>query len=444
MRPFQQIWWLNPAWIGGILGAGISVATILVPESMYRNYWRTPFFFGYWDLLVCLASTALFVTGAVAGNLGLRRTRAQHDASAWTDRIPWALAERVFQFSFWGTLLGYLVWGGAAAARGASLNLAIGVLTGDKGASELMKSEYMGTISGVTTLTQFGIAAVVLGMMIGAARGWRKVAVPIAILFALSVARALFNSERLAIIELAIPMLVIGIRLLVLESPFWVGRWRLVLQTVPVFGSVVLVGIFGIFEYFRSWSTYYAGGNLSFWEFNILRLLGYYVTALNNGALLVARIEPTGAPFFTFHFLWRFPLVSSLVNAIYPQLALNSLDTDLYMDILSREANPEFNNGGGLLLPIMDYGLAGALLYWLLIGFACGMLYRWFREMRPAGLMLYPVFFIGVVEMTRILYWGEGRIFPVYLILIPFAWACAAWRRRATKAEQRTLCSQSR
>jgi hypothetical protein len=53
------------------------------------------------------------------------------------------------------------------------------------------------------------------------------------------------------------------------------------------------------------------------------------------------------------------------------------------------------------------------------------------------------VFFIGVVEMTRILYWGEGRAFPVYLVLVPFAWASALWRR-AAQEELRSLCNESR
>jgi len=439
MPASRQLWWLNPAWVAGLMGLIVSIAAYAIPEPMYRTFWRTPKYFDANFLVLSLGLTAVFVLGATVA-MGPGKGPARSD---WKEILPWNLILRWFWICFYGTLAGYLIWAGAAVVRGANLSLALGVMTGEKGAASLMKDVYLVTISGVTTLTQFGLAAVVLGVMIGAAQGWQKVRLPIAALFVLAVVRALFNSERLAILELAIPALVLATRLVVLESPLLVGRLAKWLKFLPLAGAAVMLPLFGSYEYFRSWSSYYAGGDMTFWEFVSVRLLGYYTTALNNGALMVSRLDPVGAPFATLHFLWRFPLCSSLVAGLYPNLKLDNADFDPYMQILEREANPEFNNASGLLPPVVDFGIPGALLFWLLAGLLCGLLYRWFREGKVSGLLFYPLFFIGITETTRILYWGEGRVVTAYLVLLPLAWMCSAAARRERRAQQRMIWLQS-
>jgi predicted membrane-bound mannosyltransferase len=95
------------------------------------------------------------------------------------------------------------------------------------------------------------------------------------------------------------------------------------------------------------------------------------------------------------------------------------------MRYLTAEANPEFNNGGGFFLPIIDFGLAGALLYWVLAGVMCGILYRMFQQRRPAGLLLYPITFTSVIELSRIVYWAEGRVLLPMCVLTGIALACS-------------------
>lgn len=436
MNGSRQVWWLNPAWIVGLMGLIVSIGAYAIPESMYRTFWRTPKYFYGDSLALALGLSAVFVLGAMA------TTGKPKPASpgSWKEDLPWHLIVPCFWICFWGALAGYLIWAGAAVTRGANLDLAQGVMSGEKGAADSMKGVYLVTISGVTTLTQLGLAAIVLGVMIGAAQGWKKVRLPIAALFALSIVRALFNSERLAIVELAIPAVVLAIRLMVLESPHFEGRVRTALKFLPMAGAALLVPLFGVYEYFRSWSSYYAGGDMSFWEFASVRLLGYYTTALNNGALMIARIDPVGAPFSVLHFMWRFPPFTSLVDAIYPGLKLDNADFDPYMQILDREANPEFNNPSGLFPPVIDFGVPGALIFWLLAGLLCGLLYRWFREGKISGLFFYPLFFTGITETTRILYWGEGRVVTAYMVLLPLAWLCS----RARTAQERLIWLPSR
>ena len=429
IRQSPTLWWLNPACIAGFMGLAVSLAAYAISDPLYQTNWRTPKYFGGEPLLLTLGFTLLFVIGALFANSGSQRE--DEDRGPWQEAIPWLWVTRIFWFCVIGSVTGYVVWAGVAVARGASLSLALGVLRGEKGASYEMKEVYLGTISGVTTLTQLGIAAMVLGVLIAAVQGWKAVRVPLALVFFLAVLRALFNSERLATIELAVPFIVLAIRLMVLDSPRYSGLWTKALQFAPMAGSMVLFMVFAAFEYNRSWSTFYSSGNMTFWEFISLRLLGYYVTALNNGALMIQRIAPGGVPFYTGHFLWRFPVVSNVVHAIYPNLALDaaSPQADPYMQILAREANVEFNNPSALLPPVADFGVTGAMLYWLLAGMLCGLLYRWFRQGELAGLLLYPVFFTGIIETTRIPYWGEGRVVIAYFILVPLAWMVAGARR---------------
>jgi hypothetical protein len=88
------------------------------------------------------------------------------------------------------------------------------------------------------------------------------------------------------------------------------------------------------------------------------------------------------------------------------------------------------------LLPVLDFGFAGALLYWLLAGVACGVLYRLFQQKRTAGLLFYPVLFVGAIELTRIIYWAEGRVFVPLCVLAVVVFACRAYERKNRFSEE--------
>jgi len=436
MNRDRELWWLNPAWVSAVMGVIVALGAFLIPDSMYRTYWYTPKFFNAHELWITLACIGMFSLGSWASS-SRRLHPASHTDHDWMRNVPWRFVERAFNACFYCSLLAYVIWAAAAISRGANLQLAMGVLHGDKGASYVMKEVYMGTVSGVTTLTQLAMAAMVLGVMLGVTHGWQRVWLKFAMLFLVTLVRALMNSERLALMELFVPAVVLFVRLGVMESARIRERFWPVLRMIPVLGYSCLLVMFGASEYFRSWINYYAGGDRSFWEFVSLRLLGYYVTALNNGALLIQRIEPTGAPFFTLHFLWRFPFLNSLMETLYPNFALASVENDPYMAYLKVEANAEFNNGGGLLEPIMDFGFVGCLVYWLLAGLLAGLIYRWFQQKKMAGLLLYPATFVGVIELSRIIYWAEGRVVIPQLALCFVALTCAYYARqfRATRED---------
>lgn len=423
-----EIWWLHPVWTSVLLALIVSGAAYALPDTVYRYFWRTPKYFGEWPLLLCAVFVAIHAAGCYVGGL---RTRPADpvDRQEWTGQLPWDLIRTAFLWCFWLALAGYAVWGAAAVSRGANMGVVVGILSGDKGATELMKDVYLVTISGVTTLTQLGVAAVVLGALLGVAQGWRRVRWPMLTLFGLAVLRALLNSERLAVIELAIPLLVLLVRLVALESPRLMGTFGGAVRMAPVVGAVALVGLFAVSEYFRSWLNFYSGGDIGFWTFVTMRLLGYYVTALNNGALLVEQLEPTGLPYFTMQFLWRFPVTGGILKDVYPTMPHLSESSSPVESVLTVGANFEFNNPDGYLVPMLDFGVVGALVYWLIAGLACGFLYRSFCRKQVLGLLVYPLVFTGIVEMPRILYWGSGRVVPAFAVLGVVAYCCIKWRQ---------------
>lgn len=249
----------------------------------------------------------------------------------------------------------------------------------------------------------------------GSVLGWSRVRSKVALVLMLALLRAVLHSERLAILELVVPALVTCLAWRTYRPGHSTTGKRLI-QAGPFLAVPALIFVFGAFEYSRSWTGFYANRQSSFVSFVGLRLVGYYSTALNNGALILDSLrQPFGTPLFTLNFAWKFPILGEITSRIFPDPGF-SLDT--YMHILESSANPEFNNPSGLLLPFADFGVAGGLLYWLLSGILCGYLYRRFLAGAAAGLFLYPALFTGLIEASRILYWSDGRFFPGMFLLI--------------------------
>jgi hypothetical protein len=247
----------------------------------------------------------------------------------------------------------------------------------------------------------------------------------------LAVCRALLNSERFALVELAVPFLVASLAL----RPRFGRRARIAVNLAPPAGVICLFFLFTGFEYFRSWTNYYAGRDLGLWEFGAMRLLGYYVTSFNNGAYFLNRLDPLNAPYFTLHFLWGFPLTSPVIKRFFADPLLDSTDKWFYFPFLEADANLEFNNADGMFFPLMDYGIAGGLIYWFVIGIVCGLIYVAYQRGHFAGLLLYPMTYLGLLELPLALYWGEGRAFPslVLMAAAPVGWwfyRKCAWRVR--------------
>jgi oligosaccharide repeat unit polymerase len=430
------VWWLHPAvafslpvMIAGITAYGTA-------SSSYLSFWRTPKYFDLSCLGLLFAIVIVFASGCLLG--GARRRGNTCQASTdWTLGVRWQSVRVLFNLCFALTIFAYAVWFLVAVKNGLRLSAISDVLSSAGSASDDLRLEHLKTIPGVTTATQFGLAVVALGVPLGAVTGWRRIRWQLLTVFSLAFIRSFLNSERLAIIELLVPFIVSFISF----RPPATRRAHRVIQAVPLFGPVALFLFFAGAEYFRSWSSFYSNRESSFWSFVGLRLMGYYTTALNNGALLWRvhnplsyRLEPV-----TLDFIWRFPFMDQVLPSVMPFFGIPAQVSDYrYSALLQASANPELNNPSGVFGPIVDYGVAGGLLYWLLSGLICGFLFKQLKLHKTSGMFLYPLLYIGLAEASRILYWSEGRLFPAMFLLVISVSFILPYRRLRTRAKPRT------
>ena len=412
-RRFTQrgpAWWLHPVAIFVGLNGLTCVAAFLATPGTYFDLWRTPKYFNGFYLLLTAAVMIAFsagVWGALANQSGYS------SKFEWGGTVSLSRVRLLFNISFWVCIMAYAFWAALGVSRGLGLGLLKSVFTG--GAVIYTLRDSLKTVPGITTLTQLGIPAVVLGCLIGTGAGWRIVWRKLGILVALAVVRALLYSERLAFLELAIPFMVLWLA----ESASWKRSraLRTLIRVAPVLGVVAVYIVFTGFETVRSWSIYYSSRESSLLLFGFWRLAGYYVTGLNNSAYMLASLRHSlGAPYFSLSFLWQFPGLNGFVKDIFSWVRL---DYNGFMDLLALGANPEFNNPGGLLSPVIDFGVLGGLAYWAVMGLVTGYLYSLYIRKHPLGLCIYPVVYLALTEIPRYIYWGEGRAFPAlaYLVL---------------------------
>jgi hypothetical protein len=401
-------WWAHPLAMFSLPMVILAYVTYLVPGQAYAEQWRTWKHFDGHALAVALAATAAFSAGALAV------ARLQRPAGEW--EVP-DLAHRLYRWGLALTLMGYLSWFGVAFARGLRPALMIALITGQEALTDDVKKNYMGTVSGVTTLTQLGMATLVLGCLWASRQGWREVRWGFGAIFSMAVLRSILNSERLAVIELAIPAMLAA-------AAMWPGRTARVrrwLAAAPVIGVFALFTFFTASESLRSWKSFYSQQHDSLLTFAAIRLTGYYTTALNNGACLEDLVPGGfGFPYYTALFAWRLPLIKNTVREIFDAPVVDS--DDGFFDFIGNSVNIEFNNPSGVFLPVVDFGIPLGLAYWLGAGLLCGWVYTLYRSRRLAGVCLYPLIGTGLLEASRVLYWAESRSFPSFVWLAVAAW----------------------
>jgi hypothetical protein len=412
-RPLSSIWWMHPAAAFGIPTGLVAISALAVSPNSYDLYWRTGKFVRASDIVMALTAIAVFGLGTLAA---AARSQRRPASGRWADEIPWARVRSIFNFCFFSCIVGYTLWAIVGVRNGLTLGTVMDALRGNDGAMYDVHLHYLVPVAGVTSLTQFGIAAVAFGIPLGIAEGWTGVRWKVATIIALGMFRALINSERLGFIELAVPCMISYLWHKSARTVASYGWKRVFIQSLPIAAAVALFVVFSLSEYWRSWLNFYAAREDSFLRFAGLRLIGYYTTAFNNGTLLIhSLVQPLGGPYFTATFARHFPILNSAFDAVFP---VSVSGEDLYAGLLSGFANPEMTNPSGIFLPVADYGPVGALIYWLICGTVCGYLYGSFRHYSPAGMFLYPVLFTSLLETPRILYWADGRAFPALFIIL--------------------------
>jgi oligosaccharide repeat unit polymerase len=393
-------------------------------DQAFRDLWRTPKTITTTTCLLLLAGGLTLALGAAA--IGADRP-VRMRAGRWPDLRPSEITvlEKAGTITFRLTLVGYAAFLVAGVLSGISL-AELGAAFGQEGVYESSIKKALGTIPGVTTLTQVGLVSVVISALLLAQRPARRHWIRLVVVLLLSLPRAFLLTERLALLELIVPVAVV-LALRLAGAP----RLRSAVRIAPVLGLPAVIVVFAAFEYSRSWVFFRERSNGGFAEFAVERFVGYYATALNNGALEMSYNQFPGRwPYQTLGALWTAPGIGEL--DLWSLLNGGRDNAQAYLDILTEHGTPEFNNSSGLAAPFVDYGIPGGLLYLLGSGIVLGLLHRSFRESSAIGLLVYPILFLGVVELPRYLAWSQGRVFPS----IVAAAVIALVMRRAREPEE--------
>lgn len=299
-------------------------------------------------------------------------------------------------------ILAYIIW---FLPIFLNVDLMLSLLSGAPGATTYIRNNYS-TIPGVTTLVQ-------LSVVYSALYGAYKERLPyfhnkiFLILLFLAFWRSFAWSERLAIIEFLMPFVICRF------SMHNVNRFKFLLSSLPFFGIAGLVVYFVVFEYNRSWISYYSDIYDSLWLFGVDRFLEYYFMAINNSVGVMVYVGwPSYEPFSSLGFVFDFPLVGGYLKSLF---GMTSSDVGMYLYLYGEE---EFNNTSGTLLPVIELGYF-SYIFTAMIGTLVGFLYGSSFNSK-FHLALYSVFVVGILEVLRLPYYGEGRFFAVIIGFVFF------------------------
>ena len=430
-RASRGPWWLSPTITTLLIVPGAALPILLLSDETFRVQWRTP-------KVITDDVVLLFVAGGIVLALCAYLVIAVAPPDVASGRWPnlsqaqTATLSRASTVCFWLTVAGYIALAGAAARSGITLSEVQDTVKSGDLQSGTVESQ-LELVPGITSLTQVGVASVIISTFLASRREGRRQLVRIGVLLSLALPRAYLLTERLALLELAVPIVVVSAMRLSTSTP----RGHRMARWTPAVAVPAVLAVFAAFEYSRSWVFYRAHRGGSFVEFALQRIAGYYVTALNNGYIdLMYTRFPGYWPAGTFQALWTAPGIAQLdlLNK------LNGINVNApKIDVLVQHGNPEFNNPGGIATPFVDYGWSGGLVYLAVAGVVVGLLYRNFQRSTPEGLLLYPVVFLGLVEIPRYLYWSQGRALPAGLALGITAYMMrrAARRENAPKRSAR-------
>ena len=302
------------------------------------------------------------------------------------------------------TLFAYFYWFRQILFSPSTL---LGVLTG----SIVMGRDQLSATAGVSSLANFMPAFFSLISYLLATnpeRVSKKLRGLAIILVALTVFRVFVWAERLALIELAVSVAVPVLCALIHKNP---SRWKKLAFFLPLIALPLLILYFGVAEYFRSWQSDFYRGKLPFWEFVLGRFGSYYYTSLNNG---VGMLETQKWPTYQFEnvlmFMHKAPWLIGAIFRYY--MELNGPSLSLF---LNRYADLEFNNPSGLYSVVFDVGIPWSLIYFSVIGFFSGVMYRSLLAGQARGVFFYPLCFVMLLEVYRYPYFGTSRAFTTII-----------------------------
>lgn len=405
----HPLWWLHPHFAVLFIGIPFLILAYLTPESTYLTLYRTNKYVDFNFIIMGLIVYLGFFAGSFfTVNTGVKNQ--ERDIILYCRWFVWPL--------FIITVFGHVVWYANTALAAGGLEptisqLSRALLQPEVGTATYMRDVFSKTVPGITTLALCGILYATVEALLWVRRNSHRplALMRFAIVVSLVLVRAVLLTERLAIIEIAVPATIILLSKLQLSTAFR----RHAVRFAPLFIVLGALGAFASTEYVRSWAyyrTFYPGNYL---EFVFHRFVGYYTTSVNNAAVYYY-YQPLQPFRHTLNDLFRFPVLGETVDKIHA-----AIFGDTYIEIpylLNTYANYEFNVTPMFGLLLNEWTVFFAPVVAFLIGLLSSSLYSSFSRGRLIGALLYPSWFIGLLEISRIYYWAHQRYFPVLVFLL--------------------------
>jgi hypothetical protein len=388
----RDIWWLNPGKFLLLFVLPLYLFLVLLVPSVWpdalvlrsANYMR-------FDFVVLGAAT--IVTMGASALIG-----AKVDLSPRPSALRSEVSEPLLVVLALLASVAYLIWFWPAIVQ----------------MRFFLQRDELNRIAGVTSFTQLGVPVVTAYLYArwrNRQRFSRVMDVLFGVVLVLATARVYMWSERLALIEIAIPILACALLYRPLRGATPLALYRLIARFGPFLGVALLLVLFGATEVVRSWQSYAVTGNQTFGTFVVSRLTTYYFTALNNGAgMLQTSSWPTYEGLWVFGWIYAFPfgVGQTFLDAVGHREAPHDL-------FLARFGDPEFNNMSGIFPIFHDIGSVLGLAYFAAQGFVFGLAYRSAVKGEAVGALLYPPMLVACMELLRISYLNGQRCFPIVM-----------------------------
>jgi hypothetical protein len=410
--------WLNPIHVSTMI-VGVSLLLFLgISDDIFRSEFRQPrgsaasvlqFYVLIWLTLVLGMATPRFVS--------VRPRRGS--VSAGLERL-YPLERRLAVLAYVAaglSLVGYVVYVGSSNA---TIELILAAVSGQEQANYLLRDSFE-KVPGITSLMNLAcwwffyiaVRVVVLRRRLSPVEKAMTL-----LLIVLSIFRGFAVNERRVIFEILIP----GAVACMFLRRQWSRRFRKAMRFAPIYGAIALVVIFVATEYFRSWVNFWSQGHteLDYFTWALVRLAGYYATALNNGVAIMDA-DFGGSGIYSLAGIVKFPVIGELL-ASADERALAARE---YGTILLRYTNPEFNNQGGAIVAFADFGLVWGVIFLYFVGLAVGAAHRAAMSGSLVGVMFYSTFFFSLLEVTRT--WNF--LSPIGVLNLLFVAAAAPWLR---------------
>ena len=372
------------------------IAFIAIPKQTYVNVFASQKNEALVALLLVGLSVAAFAVGVVLGGRWHRVSGGIVETPS--GRLP--QLDVLVWLAIAGALVGYVVWFALALHRaGGPVGLLWHYEHDDAGT---VKRVYFATVPGVTTLSQLAVAAVPLCVAAGMWGRSRLVRVSVGVLLVFGLVRSVLASERLALIELVVPVL-------------YVLVWRVRLRPARLAACIAVlvlavVAFFSATEFHRTLQ----GQGFSL-QRPATRFTAYYLNSLDNGMAIAKDYRFATPCYFTLTSLWAFPGVSA-----------TPLDYTRLTGVSPGRVLDNFHELHGLTPTVTTLGLPGSMAMdwgWLAplvllgLGVTAGAIHR-STETSVVARVWYGIWLVGLLEFWRTPYLFNQRLAPPYAVLL--------------------------